>query len=289
MSPYTPGRAIERVRVRMRQTAIRRALQSIAAGKPAHLSLSLDERGIDVARSVTQFTRSLPPHSAAVRRIASALERSGIARAALDGLGSTSQRHRVRSARMVGELRIESAVPWLSMLLAGGNPAMVEPTARALGRVGGWRSAEVLIAGVHRVGPRRILITELARAAPDLFLEAGLSRAERPLVVNALAVAAGLRRRHAAVGPLIALLLTGNRAQRVISCRSLGWIGARTAVPVITDALSDREWRVRISAAKALGALGAKESKARIAELLADRNPQVRKSAEAALRRLEAA
>lgn len=288
MNHSAPAQAIEHVRLKMRRAVIRHELQSVAAGKQGTLSLGLDERGIDVAQSVTQFTRHLPPHSVEMGRIVAAFERSGIAYAAIDGLASSNVRHRITSARMVGALRMEKAIPWLSMLLASGQPALVEPAARTLGRVGGWRSAEILVAGIRRSGPRRVLVTELARAAPDLFLEVGLSRAEKPTVINALAIAAGLRRRHAAVGPLTALLLAGTRAQRAISCRSLGWIGARTAIPLITDALSDYEWRVRISAAKALAALDARESAHKIAALRWDHNLRVRKAALSALRRFGA-
>src|SRR5438552_3498450 len=98
--------------------------------------------------------------------------------------------------------------------------------------------------------------------------------------------AAGLRRRQTAVGPLIGLLERGSRRERVIGCRALGWIGSRTAVPIITRALGDRDWKIRMSAAKALGALRAQSAKDDLKYLQIDRNARVRKAAAQALYRL---
>lgn len=283
MSP-TP---IGKVRLKMRRAKLRRDLEAVVAGKKTTISLRLDDYSLDLTHRLHRFMQSLPRESVERQRLNAALEKSGVINAALDGIVSSNWRQRVRSARMAGVLELEIAVPWLALLLASSHYVLLEPAARALGRVGGWRSAEALITGIRLNGPSRIFITALADAAPDLFVEAGLSRAGRPAVINALALAAGLRRRHAAIGPLSALLVRGNRAQRAISCRSLGWIGARTAVPLITEALSDREWQVRMSAIKALVALEATEATPKFEMLLRDRHRRVRKTALLALRRLE--
>ena len=78
----------------------------------------------------------------------------------------------------------------------------------------------------------------------------------------------------------------GSRRERVISCRALGWIGSGTAVPTITRALGDRDWKIRLSAAKALGALRAQSAQSELTYLRIDRNASVRKAAEQALYRL---
>ena len=57
---------------------------------------------------------------------------------------------------------------------------------------------------------------------------------------------------------------------------------------MITEALNDREWKLRVSAAKALGALRARDSRHEIRYLLADRNPRVRAAARQALRQIDA-
>jgi HEAT repeat protein len=99
----------------------------------------------------------------------------------------------------------------------------------------------------------------------------------------ALAIAAGLRRRHTAISHLAMLLQRGSRRERVISCRALGWIGAATAIPLIRAGLGDRDWKIRLSAAKALGALRASSCRPELEDLHTDRNPRVRKAAKQAL------
>src|SRR5262249_51502026 len=123
---------------------------------------------------------------------------------------------------------------------------------------------------------------------PDLFLEVALSNPQRSGVQVAVAIAAGLRRRQASVGPLLSLLVSGTRRERVTSSRALGWRGAQTAIPLISAALPDREgreggaglrdreWRVRVAAAKAMAALHAPLSRAQVATLLADPHRAVR-------------
>ncbi|HKC20792.1 MAG TPA: HEAT repeat domain-containing protein, partial [Candidatus Dormibacteraeota bacterium] len=133
----------------------------------------------------------------------------------------------------------------------------------------------------------RRLISELARSAPDLFLESALEESEGPVVRPALAIAAGLRRRRTAISPLLGLLERGSRKERVISCRALGWIGAVNAVPAIAELLHNHDWKLRMSAAKALGSLRALAAKPALERLYDDRNPRVRKAAQQAVRRME--
>ena len=64
-----------------------------------------------------------------------------------------------------------STVTWLAPLLESKDRAVADAAARALGRIGGAQSARVLLMAIQRAGLRRTLIGELARAAPDLFLE----------------------------------------------------------------------------------------------------------------------
>lgn len=108
----------------------------------------------------------------------------------------------------------------------------------------------------------------------------------RPGVKSAAALAAGLRRRRTAVSPLLDLLSTGNGRQRAASCRALGWIGAKEAIPSITLAVRDRDWRVRMSAVKALAALHAEASRPEVEMLLWDRHRSVRMAAAQTMRRL---
>jgi HEAT repeat protein len=207
----------------------------------------------------------------------------------IERLSARGVRDRVTAARIIGALRISEATPWLSALLIAHDSSVAEAAARALGRIGGTRSAAALMLAIQRKGMSRRLVSELARSAPDLFIEVALQDRHKPPVRPALAIAAGLRRRHTAVTQLIALVQEGSRRERVIGCRALGWIGARTAIPVIREALGDRDWKIRVAAAKALGALHASSCRPDLEPLLADRNPRVRQSARHALRRMETA
>ena len=286
--PVAPRGLMEQARLTIRRAVVRRNLEDAAAGKSPALTIDLDEKGLDVAALVRDVTAALPPDGQALQRLVNALHRSGTTDAIIDGLAARDSVRRTRSARLVGSLGMAQAVGWLGPLLASRELPVRDAAARALGRIGGVRSAEALMLAIRRLGPSRMLIVELTRAAPDLFLEVELSGPHRPAVRSAVAVAAGLRGRHTATGPLLAMLRSGTRRERIVSSRALGWIGARHSAPVIADALGDREWKVRRSAAKALATLGAKAHTPALEMLLADRNERVRIAARRALRQLEA-
>jgi HEAT repeat protein len=288
MSPTSPLSALERARVGMRRTAVRHQLEAVASGKSKKLSLNLEDKRVDLGSALGQLTRRFLPESPQVQRLAWTFYHSGITDNVIDRLASSNAIERRTSARIVGALYLERTVSWIAPLVLSRDRLLSDAAARALGRIGGARSAEALLMAIHRSGLRRTLITELARAAPDLFLEVVMteSNPQRPTAVPAAALAAGLRRRHTAIGPLLALLGHGNRKERVISCRSLGWIGSGTATSALIGALEDGDWKVRMSAAKALGALRAGLAEPNLERLLGDRNPRVSKAAESAHRRL---
>jgi HEAT repeat protein len=196
---------------------------------------------------------------------------------------------RVAAARAVGALRMYEASSGVADLLEAPERAVVDAAARALGRIGGTPSARALVAAIQRRGVSRRLVSELARSAPDYFVEAALETPQRPAVRPALAIAAGLRHRRTAAPHLMTLVRRGSRRERMIACRALGWIGERSAAPAITEALSDSNWKVRMSAAKALGALHATGARDAIRYLYADRNPRVRLAAVQAVRRIDRA
>jgi HEAT repeat protein len=272
----SPRRLLRNAHVRLRTAAIRRQLQSVADGRSNSLVVDLGEKDVDVAAVVANFTSPLERDGLEMHRIVAAMRRSGAIDGAIDGLGSRDPETRASSARLIGAVRLEQAVAWIAPLLTSRDQGVAEASARALGRIGGVRAAEALLLAIQRLGVRRMLVAQLAQAAPDLFLEVALSSPQRSGVQAAVAIAAGLRRRQASVGPLLALLVTGSRRQRVISCRALGWIGARTAIPLISEALEDREWRVRVSAAKAMASMHAPLSPRQLDALLADPHRAVR-------------
>ena len=271
----------------IRRGALRRQLQAVAAGKRTTLSIDLEQPGVDVGEAIEEITNRLPMESMPVQRLVFAFKRSGTADRVVERLAAKSPQQRARSARVVGALQLTEAVPWLAALLESRDRAVLDAAARALGKIAGARSATALVLAIQRRGLSRRLVAELARAAPDLFVEVALTEPQRPAVRPALAIAAGLRRRQTAVAPLIGLLEHGSRRERVIACRALGWIGSGTAVPIIKGALIDRDWKIRMSAAKALGALHAQDAKDDLKYLQIDRNARVRKAATQALYRLK--
>jgi len=228
----------------------------------------------------------LDPESISFRQIASAMKRSGLADTVIDGLGSREPIVAARSARIAGAMRMEQVVPWLTPLLWSRWPTVRDSATRALSKIGGVRSADALLMAIQRIGPRPSLILALARAAPDLYLEAVLGGSQLRAAHPAVAVAAGLRGRRTATAALILQLRSGSRRARKASSRALGWLGAPAVIPELTLALEHRDWWVRMSAAKALAAIPAYRPDHLLQACLVDRNPRVRRSAQDAIRRL---
>ena len=275
---------LAKARSSIRLSAKRRQMHAVAAGNPHKLSIDLNERGIE--QVVRQVARAFSADGSAIERLQLAFRRSGTTDALITALAGGKSSQRAQSARMVGALRLEPAVAWLKPLLISGDPAVGESAARALGDIGGVRSSDAILYGIRRIGSRRTFIVALAQAAPDLFLEVVLSGKHRPSVLTAVALAAGLRRKRAAVRPLLALLASGSRRERAASCRALGWIGASNALPVVVGSLADPEWSVRYSAAKTIARLQGDLYIAELEALRSDRDPRVRRAARSAARRL---
>jgi HEAT repeat protein len=286
MSP-SPAGVILQAQVSMRRATVRRQLQSVASGKTTTLSIEVDQAGVDVGAILEEVTRGLEMDSAQVQNLVLAFVNSGTADRVVERLTAKNPDQRIRSARVLGALRMYEGVPWLAALLESRDRKVSDAAARALGKIGGTKSAAAIVTAIQRRGINRRLVAELARSAPDLFIEALLLQPQRPSVRPALAMAAGLRRRRASVGPLIALLEHGTRRERAIACRALGWIGAGSAVPVITAALQNSDWKTRMSAAKALGALRAVSASDGLKYLTIDRNTRVRAAARMALNRVK--
>jgi HEAT repeat protein len=288
MAPIPPLAAILRARSSVRRSALRHQLQAIAAGKSTHTALDLDDAGLDAAGVVEEFAAGLEPQSFEMQLLLVAFRDSSAADAVVERMSAKSVRDRVNAARIAGALRMYDTTRWLSQLLSARDPSVADAAARALGKIGGARSATALLTAIQRRGVNRRLVCELARCAPDLFIEVALAEPPKPGVRPALAIAAGLRRRHTAMGQLISMLQHGSRREKVISCRALGWIGAGPAIPIIRDALNDRDWKVRMSAAKALGSLHAVSCRREVEFLvMIDRNPRVRQAARQALYRID--
>lgn len=248
---------IHRARENHRRAGLRRQLDAIAAGKGTGLRFDIESRTFDPASVLSQVAARMHADSVELRRLTAAVHESGSLQRVIDGLAAAGIEGQIRACRTVGALRLEAALPWITPLLRAKDPKVWAAAAGALGRIGGARSADALLAAIKRRGPRRAFVAALARAAPDMYLETALSSGLRQRTLGPIAVAAGLRRRRAAIRPLTYLLGSGTHRQRVICCRALGWSKTRSAIPSVVQALADPDWRVRISAIKSLTALQA--------------------------------
>jgi HEAT repeat protein len=267
IQPRTPGRAIEQAWVAIRKSVVRRRVQAVAAGESGASAVDFDEAGLDVGAIVCEVAAPIQPGSPQLKRLREALQQAGYADIVVDRLSASDPALRTRSARIIGALVMEDAIPWLAPLLADGDQHVREVAARALGRIGGSRSADALVRAIQQSGPKRTLINELARGAPDLYLESALM-GPRANVRAAVCVAAGVRRRRASVAPLLVLLASGTRRERAASAKALGWIGVGSAVPALIGALMDRDSRVRLNASKALAAIDARSRRPKPASVL---------------------
>ena len=178
----------------------------------------------------------------------------------VDGLGDRNPSVRAASAKECGSRAMEQAVPLLSERLLDPDRRVRAAAAGALGRIGGARSAEALVRALRsgRLGAGRIA-RELARSAPDFFLESALTRPENRQIRAALTLTAGLRGRSSAVADQLLALLEGDPAERAAACHALGGLRHTPAIPFLMDALFDPSPRVRHAAGVALTRLGARE------------------------------
>jgi HEAT repeat protein len=271
-------RAVDRAAFRMR-------LHQVAEGRTQARALDLGSTPDESASILAAECRRLPVGSPALKRLIAGLHRSGALDRIVDGLAARDRNVQLRSLRLAGALRLEAAVPWLEPLLASSHEPLRAAAARALGRIGGVRAANALVRGLTwRRGSTVRLVMELARAVPDLYLEAKLVDPQHLRIRSSLAIAAGLRRRRTTLPVLLDLLQNGSRTERTVSARAIGWIGSPEPGLSLVYALSDPDWQVRNAAAKALGWL-TEVGESELTFSLLDRQARVRRSTGDALRR----
>jgi len=277
---------IDHARETIRRAALRRQLDGIVAGSDTRLSGKLAASGADAAAVVAEVARPLDIDSPQLGRLTAAFHGSGASNAVIAALTGGKVELRLAGCRTAGALRIDSAVPYLAPLLRSKDHRTSTAAAHALGRIGGTRSADALLAAMQRSGLRRSFVAALARGAPDLYVETALCANRRQGELGAVALAAGLRRRRTAVSPLLALLESGTRRQRAICCHALASIKSDAAVPSVANALFDAHWSVRLAAVKCLTAMRATSQFDQIEVLVQDPDLRVRRAARRSLRRL---
>lgn len=289
MSVASPVRPAERRRTARARSRLRQRLQAVTAGEREDVAIDLGDPELDGAALLAAVARPYGAGSAEIDRLVAAMHANRLYDTVLDQLSAQEASRQARSARLVGALRVEAAVPFVAALLSGSERALRDAAARALGRIGGVRSAAGLLHAVTHGAHGPTIVIQLAHASPDLFLEAALGEAETTGGATvAVVAAAGLRHRMASVRPLLATLQWGAPSARAASCRALGWLGAVSTAPDLAAALDDPSWRVRLSAAKALGRLHATGFARDLGRLLTDPHQSVRRAARSALRWAEA-
>lgn len=280
-----PIRPLEPARLAVRRSLLRHHIRSVVSGRTERLNIDLNDRDFDPTPMLVEFGSACDRDQAAYAQLWSAVTHPTFANSVVDNLGSREPALQARSARIAAAFHMEQAVPWIAPLLWSKELTVRSAAARALGRIGGVRSASALLMAIQQLGPRPVLIIALARAAPDLYLESILSLRQPRAAQPAVAIAAGLRRRRAAVAPIVAQMAAGSSKVRTAGSRALGWLRAADAIPALVECLGHRDWRVRMSAAKALGGISGFQPGSQLMACLVDRHSRVRAAADLALRR----
>ena len=284
-----PNQFVRPIQIAVRRSKLTRRVRAVAAGTAGALHVDLGDTDVDPGPVFLEVTRSLPAGSPVLARLIGALRSTGTLDVLMDGLADNDARRRERCARLAGALRLDPAVPWLGMQLNAPERPVRRAAARALGRIGGARSADLLLGALRtRRLPSSRLVIELSRAAPDLFVETCL-RSPRNMAVRAqLAAAVGLRGRRSGLEPLRRLAVEGTERERATACRGLGLIPNPEPGPEFRSALAHRSWRVRRAAARALGEIGDRSWLPDLQETLYDPHPSTRYAAARALRLVRA-
>jgi HEAT repeat protein len=266
---------------------IRQRLERVASGASGAFILEANWPADDVLLALRQVCIADRGRTSTRARLCAAVRGKPLSELLFAPLDNPRTSDKRTAIELIGLIGVEEAVPWLSRLLGSPDASLRNEAARALGRIGGARSADALVKALYwRRGSSVRLAMELARAAPVLYLERALVNPDHRPVRVWLAIATGLRRRRSAVASLMRLLAEGSRVERVAACRALGWIGDPRSVEAIQGLLTDSGWQVRSSAARALEEIGDPSCIPELEANRADPNQKVRSSIARAVVRL---
>jgi HEAT repeat protein len=234
---------------------VERVLSTTLAGEPrttlnAKASELLDDAGpvAEVISAAFDRATGLTEHLLVTRAFSS----SGLDAELVNSLASRDPDVRIAAAQLCAALRLTDAVPWLGDLMDDSDARVRDAAVRALGRSGGHRAVDILMAAVGRAPQHRLAI-ELSRAATDLDIEM-LIRKPASLQAAVVAVlACGLRKDRLRVNLLLGIAHDRRWPAdvRVAACRALGMIGDPASVAGIRGLLADPEPSVQEAAGKA--------------------------------------
>jgi HEAT repeat protein len=170
----------------------------------------------------------------------------------LNALVDPNPLNRAAAAQICGALQLGESVLWIEDMIQDKNPKVRDAAIRALGRMGGRRAVEALMASIDKIAMHRLAIT-LAKTATDLDIEALMRHpaSEKAAVVAVLAC--GLRRDHLRVPPLLGIAHDSRwpKSVRVAACLSLGMIGGKGAADLGALADLDRDPEIKKAAGRA--------------------------------------
>jgi HEAT repeat protein len=234
---------------------VERVLDTAVAGEPG---VTLNVKASDLlaeagpVAEVISHAFDRAPDLTGHLRVTRAFSSSGLDAELVNSLVSLDPDIRIAAAKLCAALRLSDAVPWLGDLMADPNPRVRDAAIRALGRSGGHRAVDLLMAAVDRIPQYRLAI-ELSRAATDLDIEM-LIRKPASLQAAVVAVlACGLRKDRFRVNLLLGIAHDRRWPAdvRVASCRALGMIGHPATAVGIRGLVADPDATVQAAAAKA--------------------------------------
>ena len=210
---------------------IERVLNAALTGEPhVVLNVTVEELIAEpdpIAKVIMEALETAGPGLTGQWRITQLFRNSGLGDELLNSLVSPNPLTRAAAAELCGALRLTESVQWIADLLEDGNPRVREAAIRALGRLGGRRAVEALMASGDSFPIHRLAIA-LALAASDLDIEALMRQpaSEHAAIVTVLAC--GLRRDTLRVAPLLGIAHDRRwpKQVRIAACKSLGMIGA---------------------------------------------------------------
>ena len=237
-------------------TKVERALNAVVAGEEREtLNVSLGELLSDpgsVCRAILAALDQLGDGLTGQLRVTGPFRRAGLADELVNSLVSHDPATRAAAAQLCGVLRLTESVLWIEALVQDNDPKVRESAIRGLGRMGGRRAVDALMASADLISIHRLAVA-LAQAASDLDIEALMRQpaSEKAAVVTVLAC--GLRRDHLRAAPLLGIAHDSRwpKPVRIAACLSLGMIGMSGAADMRALAEQDPDPDVKRAATRA--------------------------------------
>jgi HEAT repeat protein len=235
---------------------VNQALVSALTGEPAVVSAKASEllaEADSVANAIGAVMHRPGITLAQQWSVTQTIRRAGLDAVLLDSLASPEATTRAAGAKLCGALRLAEAVPWLSDLLSDPDEKVRDSAAGALGRTGGRRAVDALMAAVERFQPERLAV-DVAHAASDVDLDGLLRHGGSARAGVVVALACGLRADTLRFPRLVAMArdLRAPSDVRAAACRALGMIGDRAAAGTLRKLAIDQDAIVSSAAAHAL-------------------------------------